>query len=78
MAIIYLRHPVHGSKIASMEAEATYDESNGWKRFDPNEAPEALPDPAVNVLAAIVVEPDVELEPDAADLPVRRRRARQE
>lgn len=75
MAIIYLRHPVHGAKVATMEAEAVYDEGNGWKRFDPNEAPAALPDPAVNILAAVVSndEPD-----DSVDAPVRRRRARQE
>ncbi len=34
MAVIYLRHPVHGTKVAFMEAEAVYDEKNGWVRFD--------------------------------------------
>lgn len=34
MAVIYLRHPVHGAKVACMEAEAVYDEKNGWVRFD--------------------------------------------
>jgi hypothetical protein len=32
--VIYLRHPVHGSKVATMEAEAEYDEKNGWERYD--------------------------------------------
>ncbi len=34
--IIYLEHPVHGRKIAYMEAEATHDESHGWKRYNPD------------------------------------------
>ena len=34
--IIYLEHPEHGRKVANMEAEATYDESNGWKRYNPD------------------------------------------
>ena len=34
MAVIYLRHPVHGTKVACLEAEAVYDEKNGWVRFD--------------------------------------------
>lgn len=34
MAVIYLRHLVHGTKIACMEAEAVYDEKNGWVRFN--------------------------------------------
>ena len=32
--LIYLRHPVHGIKIASLEAEAVYDEENGWTRYE--------------------------------------------
>ena len=35
MAVIYLSHPVHGAKVATMEAEAIYDEMNGWTRYDP-------------------------------------------
>jgi len=34
---IYLRHPKHGTKVASIEMEAQYDEQNGWSRFDPAE-----------------------------------------
>lgn len=30
---IYLRHPVHGTKVATMEQEAEYDEQNGWVRY---------------------------------------------
>jgi hypothetical protein len=31
--VIYLRHPVHGNKVATMEAEAIADELNGWVRY---------------------------------------------
>lgn len=33
---IYLRHAVHGTKIANMDLEAEYDEQNGWERYNPN------------------------------------------
>jgi hypothetical protein len=33
MSLIYLRHPQHGEKIASMELEAESDEQNGWTRY---------------------------------------------
>ena len=36
--VIYLQHPVYGKKVATLELEAAYDESNGWARYDP-EAP---------------------------------------
>jgi hypothetical protein len=43
LMLIYLRHPHHGTKIASMELEAELDEQNGWKRYNPDtpSAPEA-------------------------------------
>lgn len=31
--VIYLTHPVHGTKVAISEEEAIYDEGNGWQRF---------------------------------------------
>ena len=34
MPIIYMKHPIHGAKVATMEAEAEHDESNGWKRYE--------------------------------------------
>jgi hypothetical protein len=37
MATIYLSHPKHGVKIATMEMEAQYDEMNGWSRFEPED-----------------------------------------
>ena len=39
MAVIYLRHPEHGTKVACLEAEAVYDEKNGWVRVDVDEEP---------------------------------------
>jgi hypothetical protein len=32
---IYLKHAKHGTKVATCEAEAEYDEKSGWVRFDP-------------------------------------------
>ena len=37
MAVIYLRHPVHGDKVACLDLEAAQDEENGWVRFEPGE-----------------------------------------
>ena len=36
MALIYMQHPDHGAKFATLEAEAIYDETNGWVRYDPD------------------------------------------
>jgi hypothetical protein len=43
MAVIYLRHPKHGEKVASTEFEANEDRKNGWEDFDPTVKAE-LPD----------------------------------
>lgn len=48
MAVIYLTHPVHGAKVATIEAEAEMDEQNGWVRYNP-ETPSA-PEEAANTL----------------------------
>ena len=37
--MIYMRHAIHGTKVATMEAEAIYDETNGWSRYTLGEAP---------------------------------------
>jgi hypothetical protein len=34
MPIIYLKHPVHGHKVAIMDEEAEFDEQNGWERYN--------------------------------------------
>jgi hypothetical protein len=45
---IYLQHPVHGRKVATMELEAVFDETNGWTRYNPDMPSE--PEEAVNAL----------------------------
>ena len=37
MPIIYLRHEIHGTKIATMDLEAEQDEQNGWERYTPGQ-----------------------------------------
>jgi hypothetical protein len=46
---IYLSHPVHGAKVATMELEAVADEQNGWTRYNPDTPSE--PEEAANTLA---------------------------
>lgn len=45
---IYLKHPVHGTKIATMEMEAEFDEQHGWVRYNPEEPEEPTEDQAVS------------------------------
>ena len=33
MPVIYMKHEIHGAKVANMEAEAVADEANGWVRY---------------------------------------------
>lgn len=33
MAVIYMKHAIHGAKVATMELEAVADEKNGWVRY---------------------------------------------
>jgi hypothetical protein len=47
--VIYLSHPVHGTKVAISEGETVADEKNGWSRYNPDTPTEAAP---VNELAA--------------------------
>ena len=47
--IIYLSHPVHGAKVATMDLEAEADEKNGWTRYNPDTLSESEAAP-VNVL----------------------------
>ena len=46
--VIYLTHPLHGAKVATVEAEAEADEKNGWTRYNPD-TPSA-PEEAANTL----------------------------
>ena len=50
--MIFLRHPVHGSKIASFEVEAEADERNGWVRYN-------IDTPSMSEVAAPVNELEV-------------------
>jgi len=50
MPIIYMRHPVHGAKVATMEMEAEYDERNGWERYTPGQDEDDEATPAINTL----------------------------
>jgi hypothetical protein len=49
MAIIYLRHPVYGTKVACMDSEASYDQTRGWEVYDPLQ----LQDEPVNSLVPV-------------------------
>jgi hypothetical protein len=49
MAVIYLTHPVHGAKVATMDIEADADEKNGWTRYNSDTSSELEAAP-VNVL----------------------------
>jgi hypothetical protein len=73
MTSIYLKHPVHGAKVAIAEAEAAYDEKSGWVRYDPTKTtpPAVEITPLVNAMVATVAT-------DEPAPPIRRRRARQE
>ena len=49
-----MKHPIHGTKVATMEAEAEHDESNGWKRYELDTQPEFVAEAVEEVLAAPV------------------------
>ena len=46
---VYLKHSVHGTKVAISEMEVEADEKNGWEVFDPN-APTATETAPANEL----------------------------
>lgn len=48
MPIIYLKHPIHGAKVATMELEAEADERNGWERYTLDQVHDDAPE--VNAL----------------------------
>jgi hypothetical protein len=51
MPVIYMKHEIHGAKVANMEAEAVADEANGWVRYTLDTPSEAAEEVApVNVL----------------------------
>ena len=51
MPVIYMKHEIHGAKVANMEAEAVADEKNGWVRYTLDTPAEVAEEVApVNVL----------------------------
>ena len=51
MPVIFLTHPDHGAKMATMEEEAVYDEQHGWTRYNPDTPSEVVEEAApVNAL----------------------------
>lgn len=69
MAVIYLKHPVHGTKVAIAYEEAQADKAEGWQEYDPT-APQIKP---VDVPAPSQPEPNA---PTINALPARRGRGR--
>ena len=48
---IYLKHPIHGTKVAISDMEVEYDEKNGWSIYNPTMPAEDFEDAApVNAL----------------------------
>ena len=69
MTTIYLMHPKHGVKVATMEAEAQYDETHGWRRFELEDLQDDVEPDAIL--------PDAEVEANVmAEAPRRRGRPR--
>lgn len=69
MAVIYLRHPLHGAKVAISNMEAENDLQNGWEEFDPAEP---VTDPAPQAEVVVDDTPPVEA-PVVNELQPRRR-----
>jgi hypothetical protein len=68
MAVIYLKHPVHGHKVACNDMEAEYDENNGWERY-------TVDTPIVQEFVVEEVEPEIEAAPaNALEVKTRRRK----
>jgi hypothetical protein len=54
MALIYLKHPDHGTKVATMDLEADHDEQNGWERYELDTQPAPVEEVVEEVIAAPV------------------------
>lgn len=69
MAVIYLRHPKHGAKVAISDMEAENDMQNGWEEYDPADlVSSSAPvkdevDDAPAPVAEPLIEPVNELQP---------------
>ena len=73
MAVIYLRHPNHGAKVAISEMEAENDMQNGWEEFDPTVAVSESLSAAIAAAPADVAAPDDEPTEVVNELQPRRR-----
>ena len=68
MAVIYLKHPVHGHKVACSDLEAEHDENYGWERY-------TIDTPIVEEPVVEEVETEVEAAPaNALEVKTRRRK----
>jgi len=68
MAVIYLKHPIHGHKVACNDMEADYDENHGWERY-------TVDTPIVQESVVEEIEPEVEAAPaNALEVKTRRRK----
>ena len=74
MAVIYLRHPSHGAKVAISEMEAENDMQNGWEEFDPTVAVSETLSAAIASAPADVAVPDDKPTEVVNELPRRRGR----
>jgi hypothetical protein len=61
MPIIYLKHPIHGTKVATMDAEAEYDEAQGWERYELVTQPEIVEE-VVELVEELIAAPVNTLE----------------
>lgn len=61
MPIIYLKHPIHGTKVATMDAEAEHDEAQGWERYELDTQPEIVEE-VVEVVEEVIAAPVNTLE----------------
>lgn len=64
--IIYLTHPLHGAKVATMDLEAEADEKNGWTRYNPetpSDSEEAAPVNALGTKRKYTRKVEVTTEP---------------
>lgn len=65
--VIYMRHPIHGQKVAVLEAEAVADEKEGWERYSPfDDANLTMPAPdlAAQYLAKFGHKPHWKMKPE--------------
>lgn len=69
MANIYLKHPIHGHKVANMNLEVEEDLKHGWEQYEP-EAPIEIEEPET---PAETLPGEVPEEPAAVVAPKNRR-----